>query len=645
MIKNLITALICIVCLSTKAQDFKLGDVSIEELSEKRNPIDTTAAAAILFKRGKTTFTANDYWNVVYEVECRIKIYKKEGYERANQSISYWTGGRSIRAFFSDAATYNLVDGKIEKTKLKGDGEFKEKVNDEFERIKITLPNVKEGSVIEFKYTKIVPYFNPISDWYFQYDIPAKYVEYEFAIPSYFDYNTYLSGYVDVEKVKPVMRYGRGGRFQEGVYIFKATNVKPFKDESYVNNIENYISVLKSELASTNFSSGKEKYATDWIAVAKKIYENDDFGRQLEFDNYFEEDLNALLVNKQASDEEKMQMIFKYVQHLMHWDGESAYRCEKGVKKAYKDKTGNAAEINLMLTAMLRYAGLNANPVLVSTRNNGVALYPTRTAYNYVVAGIKNANGIILLDATSKYTTPGLLPLRALNWQGRMITKEGNTMEVDLMPGSRSREVINVSAVLAADGSINGTVRDQYMDHYAYLFRERHAGENEQAHTKRLEEKYDGIAIQSITVQNDKETDKTLIEQYDFSHNRVADVIGDNIYISPLLFFAQTENPFKQEEREYPVDISFPYYDRYQISIIIPEGYTVESLPKPLSLGMEQNIGAFRYTANHVNNMVQISVISEINYSNISNAYYKTLKDFFQKSIEKQSEKIVLKKA
>jgi hypothetical protein len=66
--------------------------------------------------------------------------------------------------------------------------------------------------------------------------------------------------------------------------------------------------------------------------------------------------------------------------------------CNEGVKKAYKDKTGNVAEINLMLTAMLRYAGLNANPVLVSTRSNGIAIFPNRTAFNYVIAAVENGS-------------------------------------------------------------------------------------------------------------------------------------------------------------------------------------------------------------------------------------------------------------
>ena len=83
---------------------------------------------------------------------------------------------------------------------------------------------------------------------------------------------------------------------------------------------------------------------------------------------------------------------------------------------------------------MLRYAGLTANPVLVSTRSNGIAIFPNRTAFNYVIAAVETPNGNILLDASDKFSTPNVLPFRALNWYGRLIRKDGTSEEVDLMP-------------------------------------------------------------------------------------------------------------------------------------------------------------------------------------------------------------------
>ena len=114
------------------AQEFKLGKVSIAELEEKEHPKDPAAVAAILFKKGTIRFEYNpeNGFEVITEVLTRIKIYKKEGYDWANQKVSYYIDSQMEEALsFSDAVTYNLVDGKIEKTKLKSDGQFVEAIN------------------------------------------------------------------------------------------------------------------------------------------------------------------------------------------------------------------------------------------------------------------------------------------------------------------------------------------------------------------------------------------------------------------------------------------------------------------------------------------------------------------------------------
>jgi len=121
------------------------------------------------------------------------------------------------------------------------------------------------------------------------------------------------------------------------------------------------------------------------------------------------------------TNEEKVSAIFKHVQSRMNWNKHYSYYCYDGVKKAYQDKVGNSAEINLMLVSMLRQANLEANPVLISTRANGISLFPSSTAFNVVIASVVVDGKLVLLDATSKYATPGILPIRDLNWFGRLI--------------------------------------------------------------------------------------------------------------------------------------------------------------------------------------------------------------------------------
>lgn len=629
------------------SQKFDLGKVSVEELKEKTHPVDSSASAAILYKTGRTYFDIDPegYWVLINEVKMRIKIYKKEGYEYSTIEMPYYKGGRQVRLYFDDAATYNLVGDKIERTKLRSDGEFEEKYNEDYNIKKITLPNVKEGSVIEYKYTLRTPYFTFFPDWYFQYSIPVNHVEYDVRIPQYFTYRRFLKGFANVKVSSEEVVPSISRKYNESKVMYTVDNVKTLKGESYVNNIENYTSMLQYELASTNFpNDGITNYATDWQSVAKTIYEHEDFGNELDRKSYFETDIDALLQGVVARDE-KINLIFNYVKSRMNWNDKNGYYCDSGVKKAYTEKVGNVAEINLMLVAMLRHAKLNANPVLVSTRSNGIALYPNRGAYNYVIAAVElEGNKQILLDATTKNSLPNMLPIRALNWNGRMIRENKTSEEIDLMPKTNSKEIINVMATIDVEGNVTGKARDQYFDYNGYVFRENYLSMPKDSYLETIEKRYDGLEIGEYAVTNEKELSKPIVETFDFTNANLVEKIGDKFYFSPMLHYARKENPFKEEIREFPVDFIFPYQDKYTFTITIPEGYVVEFIPKPLSISMEQNIGTFKYNITNSGNQIQLGITFDMNYSTIPPDYYPTLKDFYKKMIEKQNEKIVLKK-
>ncbi|WP_343592524.1 DUF3857 domain-containing protein [Flavobacterium sp.] len=199
IIKLLSLSWILLVAPKAISQEFKLGKVSIAELEQKVHPKDSSAAAAILYKKGisRMEFDQNEGFCIVTDVEARIKIYKKEGYEWANQSVWYYNQTNlKERVFFSDAVTYNLVNGKIEKTKLKSDGSFDEVLSKFRGLKKITMPNVKEGSVIEYHYSIRCPSDNIIRDWDFQTSIPVNYSEFKIAYPEYYVFKPRQKGYI-----------------------------------------------------------------------------------------------------------------------------------------------------------------------------------------------------------------------------------------------------------------------------------------------------------------------------------------------------------------------------------------------------------------------------------------------------------------
>ncbi|WP_310558741.1 DUF3857 domain-containing protein [Flavobacterium sp.] len=475
----------------SNSQEFKLGKVSIAELQEKSHPKDSSAVAAILFKKGDVRFQydQNKGFVIVTTVKTRIKIYKKEGYEWANQEVSYYIDSDSKESVsFADVITYNLVNGKIEKTKLKSDGEFAINVNKYWNRKKITMPNVKKGTVLEYEYEIRSPRYGSLNEWFFQTSIPVNYSEYNTYIPEYFNYNQNLTGAfspkINVEKKSNSIVLMNKEREQNG-YVSRTTfssdkidfsethssylleNLPAMKEEAFVNNIDNYTSRISHELAMTKYPNSPTKmYSTDWESVVKTIYDYDDFGPERNKTGYFDDDITKLLTGINLQNE-RIAAVFNYVKSNVKWNKFTGYSCDDGVKTAYKNKTGNTAEINLMLTAMLRFAGFNANPVLISTRDNGIAFFPSRTAFNAVLAAVETPEGLIVMDATEVYSAPNVLPLRDLNWVGRLIRKDGTSTAVDLMPNTLSREAINMNVVLKNDGSADGKLRRQLTDHEA----------------------------------------------------------------------------------------------------------------------------------------------------------------------------------
>ena len=108
---NLLALLFFFALFCSNAQEFKLGKVSIAELEEKEHPKDPSAVAAILFKKGQVRFEYSEErgFEVVTVVQTRIKIYKKEGYDWANQEVRYYLDNNlNEKVSFSDAVSFGV---------------------------------------------------------------------------------------------------------------------------------------------------------------------------------------------------------------------------------------------------------------------------------------------------------------------------------------------------------------------------------------------------------------------------------------------------------------------------------------------------------------------------------------------------------
>lgn len=658
--------------LSTFSQNYKFGKVSKEELAETVCSIDSTANAVYLYKYRRTYFEyEKDNGFVLHtDVHERIKIYNQDGFNYATNKIRLYksASGNEEKVSSIKANTYNLQKGKIVDTKLGKSGIFKSNANKYNNDVKFTMPNIKPGSVIEYKYSITSPFWSNIDEFVFQHDIPIKKLKSNFEVPEYFNFKVNTKGYLTII---PKIEYGTGvitfinktksseGGYNESVpssitrseveyskqiNIYTEENIPALKDEPYVNSINNYRSSAKYELSYTKFpNSIVEYYSTTWTDVVKNVYSSSNFGEELKKTSYFQKDIDELLSS--VSDPiQKVGLIFNFVKSQVKWNGYYGFYSDN-VRKAYKEHVGNSGDINLMLTAMLRYAGLDSNPVLVSTRTHGVPLFPTREGYNYVVSWVKLPNGkVALLDATNMYSVPNVLPLRALNWQGRIVAKNGSSQLIDLYPKTKSKNSITMMANIDNDGNLNGSYRSVKTNHKALDFRDKYNGFDEDDYLEKLENKYNGIEVSDYSVKNNKDLSKPVMESYKFFKENQADIIGEKMYFSPLFYLRTNENPFKLEKREFPVDFGYPSTTTQRVIVKIPEGYQIESLPESMALGLPDNLGVFKLDVIGKENTIHVSLLTQINKPIISPIYYDALKEYFNTFIQKEAEQIVLTK-
>ncbi len=629
------------------SQNYKFGKVSKEELQEQAYPLDSTANAAYLYKKRLTYTTLNAAGIVlVTEVQVRMKIYNKEGFDWSTVSINLYgdTKSNSEKVSNIKAVTYNLVDGKVQEMELDKKAIFYEKQNESLKVQKFTMPNVKEGSVLEWSYRIFSPYISIIDDIVLQEEIPIKKFEAKINLLEWFYFNKRQKGYYPF-KVNQYSDYNSELKTNDKVVEVLEENIPALKAEPYVNNMSNYASALQLEVASLSAPEYGmfENYATSWDEIAKTILKSSSFGGELKKTKHLKEDIDKLKAILKT-DQAKILGALEFVKSKIKWNGNYSQYAEKGLKKAYSEGSGNIGDINLTLVVVLRELGVNANPVLVSTRKHGVPISPTNRGFNYVIALAETENGKFLADASEKYSLVNVLPLRVLNWQGTIIRDDKTVDFINLATSVPSIKEFNLNYKITDEAVIEGITMVRYENLSAINYRNENVGLEKEALISDIEQYNDDIEILNYRVSNLTEISKPINEVYQFEKEDGVEVIGNNMYLTPMLFLSEKENPFKLEKREYPIDFGTPWEKRITTGIEIPEGYSVESLPEDIAIVLNDEIVKFIYTTKQVGNKIVVKSLIDVKEGIVPVHNYQEIRELYKIIVAKNLEKIVLNK-
>jgi hypothetical protein len=670
--KHLLTGIVAFVIFHVsfgQKAPAKFGDVSMEDLKMKTYEPDSSADAVVLVDFGESAmnYTENKGFVLEFERLTRIKILTKEGQEWGNFQIPlYRDGSDGEKISGLKAVTYNLENGKIVESKLKSEGIFKEKFDENIDIMKVTLPNVREGSVVEITYKVFSDFLVNFQDWEFQNTIPTVWSEYRARIPEYFNYDKYQQGYVpfavnETSATTNSITFNHAERssgtitqtrfetervnYQENRFRWAAKDVPAFKEEPFITTSKDYISKINFELAYIKYPNSPIKPVLGtWEEINKKYNESEDFGGQVRGNGFLKKIVEECIAGK-TTPEEKIASIYSFVRTNVSWDGSTRKFVNTPLKKVLEDKKGNTAEINLLLASMLDKADINVAPVLLSTRDNGFLRrsIPAARQFNTVICAVfLNDNGYMLLDATDKFLPIGMIPERCLNGEGMAVGKDGFRW-VRLTAPQKTRTVVNGEFTLNAAGELSGKLQVDRTGYDAQSSRKKYFSKGEEEYLKDFTGNQSWERKKS-EIQNSKELHQSFKEIHELQINDHANAAGNMIYINPFLLSKLESNPFKHEKREYPVDFGFPFDRVYMIRIEIPQGYAIEELPKTKLLMLPENATRFSYNSAQNGNIITISASLQVNKSLFAQTEYQNLREFYNQVVAKHAEQIVLKK-
>ncbi|WP_299703018.1 DUF3857 domain-containing protein [uncultured Pontibacter sp.] len=660
--------LIGTVSVSGQTYPVKFGKIDDSELTMRNYEQDTSAAAVVLSDVGYSYFTYNKGFRVIFERHTRIKVLKKSGYNAANVEIPFYQKGTNKEQVYSiKGFTYNLEGGKVTKDKLDSKAVFSEQTSENWHMKKFMMPNVKEGSIIEYSYTISSDFLYNLREWEFQSTIPVAHSEYKVRIPEYYDYKLLQQGYLNFNEANrergkenftvtwssEIVPGIGGGRTSGGSSVVEAENTTyhwvvknapALRPESYITTLRDYQSKIEFELQSVKYPGQTVQMMTgNWDQVTKEMLDSDRFGAQLNRKGFFKNDIAAITA-KYTKPEEQMATIYDMVKSTMKWNGKYGIYISGPLRKAYENRTGSAAEINLMLVAMLQEAGIDAAPVLVSTREHGRPPQeaPMLNKFNYVIAHVAIDGKDLLLDATDPLLQTGMLPVRSLNGQGRLI-KQTDQRWVALQPIMSNMKLYNGIMTIDQSGGINGNITESRAGYNAFTLRKTLLDEGEESYAEKFSKEVGNYSVGKPVFNNVNILDKSLDINYSLTasgNSQPANVI----YVNPMLGQGEKENPFKLETRLYPVDIAAPIDQTYICRFELPEGYVLEEAPQNAMISLPENGGRFMYVVQQEGSTVQVMskiiMAKPVYYAQ----EYPYLKEFYTQIVAKHAEQIVLKK-
>jgi transglutaminase-like putative cysteine protease len=527
---------------------------------------------------------------------------------------------------------------------------------------KFSVPGVSEGAILEYTYTITSRYDYDLPAWEFQSErYPALSSEYHVEIPTTLNYVLVRQGihpfavdkgssghesYAVTEKADQSAL----GAVDRNLTVSAVTikhdwvmhDIPAFGTERYLTTPENYMDKLSFQ--ESGIYNGEESIAqtNTWAKATDELLAEDAFGGALTADD----DAITELASKIPDGSDALataKSTYYYVSRHFTCTAYGKY-VRTSLRDVIRNNSGDVGEINLLLTGLLRKKGLEADPVLLSTREHGfnLASYPILDKLNYAIVRLHLGDAVYYLDATRRQLGFGTLAADCYNGYARIITKEDPAF-ANFWADSLMESKITTVIMAATGKGLEGTYESRLGVEESYELRRQVAEEGQPQYFKDIQTRWgDDAEISNGGIDSLDRLEDPATVHYDFVMKEQPN--ASLLYFYPIMGDGWRKNPFEAADRKYPVEMNYAINQTYLFTLTIPDGYAVDELPKSTRVNFNNGQGLFEYLAVNQAELVQLRCQVRLNKAWFGPEDYSSLRDFFAYIVKKESEQIVLKK-
>lgn len=632
---------------------FAYGRVTLQNLEMNSFPADTSASAVVLNEFGEAYIDDMRDNNLVFEYHVVIKILKKEGLGAGDVTVRlHRQDNRKEFLRSAKASSYNLENGSLKETALDPRNVHTVKVHQYRDEAKFAVPNVRVGSVIEISYALESPFIFNFRNWEFQSDLPKLRSEYWATIPGNYLYNITFKGFLNLTQnenivVKDCFSPGGGHRSDCSRYKWAINNVPAFVTEDYMTAQSNFISMINFELSEIVYFDGhKDRVTKEWKDAEEELRTSDRFGQQLKRGKSIVDGHIDAVLTTETDPLARAKKVYEFIKDWYQWDEIFGIHSELGIKKAFDARKGNVGDINLSLIAALRYAGIETDPLVLSTRANGLPteLHPVLSDFNYVIAKAKIGDKDYLLDATDDFVPFGTIPERCLNGKGRVFAEKGSYW-YDIKTPVKARKRSLLVMKLEADGLIKGSIEYVYTGYDAIDARKElfSAGSNDKYY-KDLQSDIPGIELTGYKIDNPDDLSKPVAVRLEFETRCFDNPQVRNFLFNPFLFDRIEKNPFRSKERLYPVDFGSAVERTIMMTLEYPQEFQLEELPAKIGIALPGSTARYGFEMKNEGNKLTMQSFLTIAKPVFTSDEYHYLKELYAQIVANQQTELLFKK-